>query len=422
MTTTLTTLLTLAALAAAPEVKLRPLDGEAVQGQLMELSSGKVKLQTKDGEKSLPIAGVMWLELAAASVREEPTAWLELLDGSRVVAAGYTAAAGKAEITLLSGQRSGQVVKLPTRAIRAVRFRTQTPELAGQWREIIAQNASADMVVIRKTSMRTVEQGENEPVQVTEQSLDQLEGTLHNVTAASIQFEHDGDKIDIQRDKLEGLVYYQAAKREFSPPLARLIDVGGSSWAIRDLKLADQVLAATTVGNVALELPLAAVAKIDFSVGNVAFLADIEADSGVGEAAVSLQPANMAYKFSSVFQVRARPPLGAESFRIGGQKFDSGLALHSPAKLVYRVPEGFRRFRATVGVDDSVLSPGTFDFVVLGDGKELARKSFTSDQPRKAAPIDLAVDGVRRVTILVDPADGQDIGDQLNLCDARFTK
>jgi hypothetical protein len=69
-----------------------------------------------------------------------------------------------------------------------------------------------------------------------------------------------------------------------------------------------------------------------------------------------------------------------------------------------------------------VLSPGTFEFVVLGDGKELARQTFSNDQPRKAMPIDLAIEGVRRVTIVVDPADGQDIGDQLNLCDARFTK
>jgi hypothetical protein len=71
-------------------------------------------------------------------------------------------------------------------------------------------------------------------------------------------------------------------------------------------------------------------------------------------------------------------------------------------------------------VDDSVWR--RIDLIVLGDGKELSRHSFSSDQPRKAAPIDLVIEGVRRVTIVVDPAGGQDIGDQLNLCDARFTK
>jgi len=418
LTSTLLGLLTLTTLAAAPEVKVRPLDGEAVQGKLAGLSPTQVAIETKAGPQVLPVAGVMWVEFAAAASAEKPAAWIELLDGSRVIAAGYTAASGKAQIQLLTGQ----TVEVATRAIRTVRFRPQTPELAGQWREITSQNAAADMVVIRKTSMRTVEQGENEPTTVTDQALDQLEGTLQSVTDESVRFEFDGEKIDIRREKLEGLVYYQPAKREFSPPLARLIDAAGSSWAVRDVKLADGQLAATTVGNVPLELPLAAIAKIDFSVGNVAFLAELEADSGASETAVSLQPANMVHKFSRVFQPRTKPPLGADSFRIGGQRFDSGMSLHSPAKLVYRVPEGFRRFRAVVGVDDSVLSPGTFDLVVLGDGKELARHSFSSDQSRKAVPIDLELAGVRRVTIVVDPAGGLDIGDQLNLCDARFTK
>lgn len=415
---TLLTLLTLAAV-AAPDVTVRPLDGESIEGKLAELSAAQVTVETKSGPQSVPAAGVMWIELPAVTTpSEKPAAWIELLDGSRIVAASFTAAAGKAQLELLTGS----TVEVATRAIRTVRFRPQTPELAGQWREITSQNAAADMVVIRKTSMRSVEQGENEPTTVTEQSLDQLEGTLLDVTPDSVRFEYDGDKIDIRREKLEGLVYYQAAKRDFSPPLARLIDAGGSSWAIREVQLAENNVIATTVGNVALELSIAVIAKIDFSVGNVAFLSELEADSGANESAVSLQPANMAYKFGRVFQVRTGPPLGAEFFRVGGQRFDSGLSLHSPAKLVYRVPEGFRRFRASVGIDDTVISPGAFDLVVMGDGKELARHKFSSDQARKAIPLDLAIEGVRRVTIVVDPAGGQDIGDQLNLCDARFTK
>jgi hypothetical protein len=130
----------------------------------------------------------------------------------------------------------------------------------------------------------------------------------------------------------------------------------------------------------------------------------------------------MSYKFSRVFQARPRPPLGADAFRIAGKRYDSGLSLHSPVKLVYRVPEGFHRFRAVAGVDDSVLLPGRFDLVLLGDGRELARHSFAGDQPRQAVPLDLDVSGVRRLTVMLEAAADQDIGDQLNLCEARFTK
>ena len=61
--------------------------------------------------------------------------------------------------------------------------------------------------------------------------------------------------------------------------------------------------------------------------------------------------------------------------------------------------------------------------MILGDGKELARHAFT---PEAAAQADSAAtstsSGVRRLTISLEPADGQDIGDQLDLCEARFTK
>jgi hypothetical protein len=201
-----------------------------------------------------------------------------------------------------------------------------------------------------------------------------------------------------------------------------VIDVGGSAWAVRDVNLVDGKLNVTTVGGVPLELPLSAVAKVDFSAGNVQFLADLEPDTGGGVPTVSLQPANMAYKFGRVFQVRTSPPLGADKFTIAGKRYDVGLSLHSPLTLVYRVPEGFRRFRAVAGIDDSVVAPGEFELTILGDGKELVRQHFGGDEPRKAMPIDLDVAGVRRISIVLDPADGQDIGDQLNLCEARFTK
>jgi hypothetical protein len=257
---------------------------------------------------------------------------------------------------------------------------------------------------------------------VTEQALDQLEGTLLDVTPESVRFEVEGEKVPIRREKLEGLVYFQPMKRELAPPLGRLTDASGSTWLIRDVRLDVGGVNATSLGGLALALPLTGVAKIDFSVGNVAFLSDLEADIGSGETTLSLQPSAMTYKFNRLIRVRPGPPPGAAQFRIGGQTFDNGLTLHGAAKLVYRVPEGFRHFRAFAGVDDSFASPGRFDLVILGDGKELSRQAFSADGARKPMPIELDVARVRRVTIQMEMAEGQDIGDQLDLCEARFTK
>jgi hypothetical protein len=258
---------------------------------------------------------------------------------------------------------------------------------------------------------------------VTEQALDQVEGTLGDVGPDSVQFESDGDKIDVKREKLDGIIYYQPAKREFSTPVCRLIDGGGSAWSLRDVQWTSAGVKATTIGGISVEFAPSAVAKVDYSISNVAFLADLEPDTGGGDPGVSLQPAAMSYKFGSVFRARRGPPLGADAFRIGGKQYEGGMSLHSPLSLVYRVPAGFRWLRALAGVDDSVIAPGRFDLVVLGDGKELLRQSYDGKQvQRKAQAIDLDLTGVKRVTIVLDPADGQDFGDQLDLVDARFTK
>jgi NPCBM/NEW2 domain len=409
-----------AALASAPEVTVKPLTGDSQSGRLTALSAEKVALDARSGPQNLPTAAIMWVEFPATEpAAEKPTTWIEMLDGSKVQAIGYTTAAGKARIELTTGA----VIEAPTRSIRSVRFRQQTtPALAGQWKEIVASGAAGDLVVIHKTSTRSVEQGENEPSNVTEHALDQTEGTIADVGPDTVGFQFEGEKIGIRREKLEGLVYFQPTKRDFSPPLCRLTDSGGSLWSLRTLELSEGRLTGSTVGGIAVSWPPNSVVKIDFSVGNVVLLSELESDSGGGEPGTSLQPAGMSYKFGRIFQVRSGPPLGADVFRIGGARFDAGLSVHSPLTLVYRVPEGFRWFRSVVGVDDSVVAPGRFALVILGDGKELVRQQFSDESRRRAIPIDLDLTGVRRITIVLDPQGGQDIGDQLDLCEARFTK
>lgn len=417
MTAALLHFAAIALLAAPPAVAVRPLEGEALHGQLTELSATSVKLQTTAGVKEAPTGQIMWLELTPRPVAEKPTVWLELLDGSKLAASAYTAESGKSHVTLVTGQQ----VELPTRSIHTVRFYPQTPELAVQWREISSSMASGDTLVIRKISTRTLEQGDAEPRVVTEHALDQVEGAIREVTPDTVVFELDGQRVDVRREKLEGIVYYQSSRKEFPAPLCRLTDAAGTQWLLKTVELNGDALAATTLGGLSFQLPLANAAKLDFSLANVAFLSDLEAEPAAVAATSSLQPAAMSHKFSRIFKPRSAPPLGTDSFRMGGQRFDNGLALHSPAKLLYRVPAGFRKFHAVAGIDDSILAPGRFTLLVQADGKEVLRHEF-SDEQRKPLTLALDVANVRRITIELAPGDGQDIGDQLNLCDARFTR
>jgi hypothetical protein len=412
----------LALSALAADAKVVPLTGGEIEGKLTALTADEIIIAGKSGPQTIAAADVMGVEFPAPDKPlEKPAVWIDLLDGSKLLAETYVAAAGKSSVQLVGGP----AVQIPTRSIAAVRFRQQDAELSAQWRAIAGGMPAGDLLVVRKTSTRMALDGDNEPKTVTETALDELDGTILEITPDSVQFEFDGEKLDVKREKIEGVVYYYAVRREFPPAACRLTDAGGSLWNLRSVELAGERLSITTAAGAAVELPVSAVAKIDFSVGNVAFLSNLEPDTGGGEPLVSLQPAAMSAKFGRVFHVSQRPPLGADKFRIstkdGEKQFDRGLSLHSPLSLVYRVPEGFKKLHALAGVDNSVLIPGRFSLVVLGDGKELARHEFGPEN-RGLVAIDLDVAAVKRITIVLDPAGDQDIGDQLNLCEARFTK
>jgi hypothetical protein len=399
-------------------VTVRPLAGEAIKGKIVKLSEQQVIVAGSPDEQTFAASDLLAIDFAPAKVADKPTVWVDLLDGSKLLAIGYEVSAGKASVRLVGGA----TVEVPTRSIHAVRFRQQDGDLAQAWREIVSAEHTSDLIVVRKTSTRTVDEGGGEPKTITETALDELDGTVLDIGAESVKFDFDGDKIDVKREKVEGIVYYHAAGRELAAGVCRLVDAGGSQWSLRSLELSKESIALVTPAGVSASLPLTTLVKIDFSVGNIVALPELAPDTGDGEPVVSLQPKAMAAPFGRMFKVSASPPLGADGFKIGGKRYESGLSLHSPARLVYRVPAGFRKFHAIAGVDDSVVAPGDFTLQILGDGKELLRHEFQGQQERGPLAIDLDLAGVRRLSIVIDPADGQDIGDQLNLCEARLTR
>jgi len=87
--------------------------------------------------------------------------------------------------------------------------------------------------------------------------------------------------------------------------------------------------------------------------------------------------------------------------RIGGATFKKGLGTHADSILYVQLDGGSRRFTAMVGVDDEVMQPGSVEFRVLGDGKEL----YTSGMIRggdKAKRVDIDVSGVKLLALTVN--------------------
>lgn len=407
--------------ASAADVVLRTLVDKTQEGRLQSLSADKIVLAIANSDVTFDVKEVRSLEFSTAAPTEKPRIWLELVDGSHLAGESYEAAQGKASVKLTGGL----AVQIPTRSIRHVRFREQEGDLVEQWRTIVQGEPTSDLLVIRRTSTRTVEEPGQDPRQVTETALDELDGVVLEVSPTSVKFEFSGDQLDVKREKIDGIVYYHPVQRELPAAICRVVDASRSNWSARSIELKDDRLHFVSTAGVQVALPLAQVAQIDFSSGNVSFLGDMEEESSLEEG--SFQPRNMTATFKQLKAPRwisggGQRPFSGEGLSIGGKKFSRGMSLSSRTRLSYRVPEGMRWFRASAGLDDSAGPAADLTLVILADNREVYRQTFSAGGDRQEVPIELELGAAGRWTIVVEDGSGLDIADQLDLVDARFTK
>jgi hypothetical protein len=381
--------------AAAVEAQLTTLDGRKLEGAIKELAADRVILTTDEGETSFGGDDLHLLapKEAPEKAAAKPSAWVEFVDGSRLPAASYLSANGKVTIGMLDGKE----LEVAGRQIRSVRF----GRLDERDADIGREEAAGDLLGIRKRD-----------------NVDFLEGVVGDVTAESVEFTLEGEKIPVNRSKVEGVVYAHKVSGEEVTPACVIEDSAGGLMKAKSVRLRDDVLEIVLLAGPTLQRPFSEIRKIDFSAGKLVYLSELKPESvdwtsffDLGTQAPSLARF-MAPRFD-----RGRED---EVMRLGGKDYKKGVSLTSRTELVYRLPARAKRFKALVGIDDRVGNLGSVQLVIRGDNRELySRKITGKDEPME---IDADLAGVRRLTILVDFGDDLDVADHLNLCEARIVK
>jgi len=383
-------------LSAAPEVQVQTLAGQTTAGSVIELNDERVVVQAADGPHSFTTKQLLAIASPGQGAQAaKPSVWVELVDQSRLAAIEYTVADGRAKIALAAGP----VVELPTKAVATVLLKEQAGPLVAQWADILKAERTGDLIVIRKNN-----------------ALDYLTGVVKEVTPENVQFELDGDVLPVKRIKVEGLLYHAAAQ---TLPDARCVvtDTAGGHVQAKSVTLAEGKLRVTSPAGLELVYPLAEIARIDYSQGNLQYLSDMKPESTtwtpyLGAAA---SPASAAF-----YRPRSDRALEGGPLRVGGKKYAKGLSMHSRTELVYRLPEKFSRFQAVAGIDDGVRGSGHVRLLIVGDDKTLLDEVIAGkDAPRA---VDLDVKGVNRLKITVDYGEDLDVSDHLDLCEARILK
>jgi hypothetical protein len=400
----LTPLLFAAALLAAdPDFEVQSLDGSLITGRLVELDGDHLAVETADGPRAIELGSLASVARAGAIPANPPAkapVVVELVDGSRFPLAEYAVAGDVAQMTLISRAR----IELPTRTVRSVRFARaegSDDKRDRQWAEIADARAAGDVLVIRK-------QG----------ALDEVEGTLQDVDGETVRFEVDKEVVGVNRAKVEGFFYYHPAATDVVEPIGFLTTVDGSRLAVLAAELERGSLIVKTVAGLERTLDVESVVRFDYSTGKIAYLSDLEPQSA--SYAPLVGPKEDLPALAEYYRYRRDQGFDQRPLSTGGKSYRKGLSLASRTALAYRLPGKFRVFKATVGIDDQVRPLGSVRLVVLGDGKALWQQEVRGDQPVQELEVEIL--GVKRLEIVADYGEELDIGDRLDLCEARVSK
>ena len=392
-------------------VEVQTLTGESIVGQLVELKQDRIAIAVGGERREISRTELSKVTFTKKSdLASVPTVWVELVDGSVLPATSFSVQGGQAELV----PAGAAAVKLAVRLVRSVRFKQQNAEQRSEWDKIRGSRARSDLIAIRKADR-----------------IDYIKGVLREVDAKTVQFELDGERIPVAIEKVEGLIYHQTGVVDLAPELFRVTDGYGTRLAGASLTATADSVRFTTSTGVQIERRYNDLRQLDFSAGKIVYLSDVMPQ------AVEWTPFFEAPQLSESLQEFYRPKMdraltrGKSSDKEGKLQlmvdeegtiatFDKGIAMHSRSSIKFDVPVDVRRFRALVGIDARVRQHGHVRFVVRGDGGEL----YAADVSGTGLPSDVSIDitGVRQLELFVDFGKNLDVGDHLNLCNARLIK
>jgi hypothetical protein len=384
---------------SASEVQVSTLDGAAIDGKIQQITSDQIVVKTPRGEDSLPLATVLSVSVQKRPLTNAagaPSAWIELVDGSKLAVTSFTSSGATATVA----DEAREQFELPTSAIARVRF-SSPDDPKSAWPAEAMSQVAGDLLVAR-----------------TKEGVDFLEGVLGAVTPDTVEFKFQGETLHVKRAKVDGFVYFHKAGDKLAA--AKCVVEGGHGWRLmaKSVALTDGQLEIATTSGPTLIRPWDSVTRLDFSAGKVVYLSDLEPESvrwtdyyDLGSAA----PAVAQFYAPRRDEGREHAPI-----RLGGKSYAKGLALTSRTSLDYRLPAGLKTLKAIAGIDDAVRQNGSVRLEISADRKSLFDGTISGKEP--PVEIDLDIAGAKRLSILVDYGDNASAGDYLNLGDARMLK
>ncbi len=368
------------------------LDGSKIAKRVLAIDE-KGQVTFEDSQTTVDLQGLRRITRPVGAADIEAVSLVHLVGGGVISATKVTLTEDHAVIDW----SYGEAMELPLSAVRGVRITANNnpknqPTGATSFTNAIGEEGG----------------GKDRLFVLVENKVQSLSGVMVSMDDKAVKFLYQEQERTITRDKVFGVLLAGTGKAPNLTGLAELTLADGSTMWAKLNKMRAGLAYLKLVSGPDMVLPWATVRGMRIRSDRLVFMSDLN-PTDVYERAIA-----QVGSWKKDKSVRGRP------LSIRGRVFDKGIGVHATCRLTFDRPGQFNILAATIGIDDATNGRGDCEFVVLGDGKELQRVRIKgNDEPHD---LRVKIEGVKTITLAVEPGKDFDFSDHGNWGDVRLIK
>ena len=370
------------------------LDGSKITSSITTID-GDGNLNGPHIDRSLQLRDVIALEREQVEPAADKGSMIQvrLVGGGRVLCQSVTV--DDDGLTDLSDQPL--LEKLPLETVAAIIFRES--ETAA--RAIAERSGDKDTVVVQ-----------------TEDGLKMVSGVFEGIADGKVglNFKGKSRKIGLEKTTAIILADLKPAAAEGTSTTIDMFD--GSKIRGVITELADEEVTVLLSAATKIELPVAAVKRIEVDSENLVYLSGLSPKSVEQKTIFAFQRT-----WQSDASIEGNPISLAFGLASGNRmvkQFAKGLGMQSWSRIEFANEKDYTRFQATVGIDAETRGRGDCIAEVVSDGITLWSQRITAKED--PVEVDIDVSGMDAIALVVDPGEEFDLGDHVDWANARFVK
>ncbi len=381
--------------------------GKKINGKLVGVDAQGITFTTTDAKVPISARDIVVVDLGnpvAAPPKDTTYSEIELTDGSTFRVAKFWLKGKKFDTEQLPppAGKSAPTYIVPMNTVFSAMKRADEPKQRENWKKMLATRGKRDLYVIQQETGLTFVQGTIQ------------EGSADGKTI-SFEKETGGKADELLQSRSAGLVFYQPQPASVAPTLCRVLDVYGNSLNAAAIAISPEGVVVTTVAGATVKYAsTASLSKLDYALGNVAYISDLNPQIDTPE----LPPEEKKLNPTAAF-LKDRS-LSNDSIKLDNVVYPKGLCVAPDTVLTYTLGGDYAQFKAMVGIDENgANATSAAKITIEADGQVLF--SDVLRRKDKAKGVVLAVKGVKSLRIIVE-ADTPLNGNYVTLADARVQK